>query len=128
MTDARSRYLDRQRRYNTSAKGQARNLRYEARHPERKLRWEPARNMLRNVPGTLPETLPEPPREDDDPWGRLDDRGGVDFNRGNPRSWQCACCDPPRQIYMQALGRINVYRHEADHTRAELYRPGVRPP
>jgi hypothetical protein len=31
-------------KYNLSAKGQARNARYEAKHPERKLRWEPARN------------------------------------------------------------------------------------
>jgi len=32
------------RRYNTSVKGQLRNRRYEEKHPERKLRWEPARN------------------------------------------------------------------------------------
>jgi hypothetical protein len=35
------------RRYNTSRKGQARNRRYEAAHPERKLRWEAARNALK---------------------------------------------------------------------------------
>jgi hypothetical protein len=29
------------RRYNASSKGQARNARYEAKHPERKLRWSP---------------------------------------------------------------------------------------
>jgi hypothetical protein len=29
------------RRYNVSAKGQARNKRYEAKHPERKIRWSP---------------------------------------------------------------------------------------
>jgi hypothetical protein len=39
----RQRYLERQRRYNTSRKGQARNRKYEEAHPERKLRWEPAR-------------------------------------------------------------------------------------
>jgi hypothetical protein len=32
------------RRYNSSAKGQARNKRYEEKHPARRLRWEPARN------------------------------------------------------------------------------------
>jgi hypothetical protein len=29
------------RRYNISAKGQGRNKRYEAKHPERKVRWGP---------------------------------------------------------------------------------------
>jgi hypothetical protein len=33
-------------KYNLSAKGQARNQRYEDKHPERKLRWETARNTL----------------------------------------------------------------------------------
>lgn len=32
---------ERHRRYNRSAKGQARNKRYEAKHPERKQRWSP---------------------------------------------------------------------------------------
>ena len=36
--------LARHRRYNQSPKGQARNRRYEEKRPERKLRWEPARN------------------------------------------------------------------------------------
>lgn len=34
-------------KYNASRKGQLRDLRYESKHPERKLRWEPARNALR---------------------------------------------------------------------------------
>lgn len=34
-------------KYNKSVKGQKRNKRYEAKHPERKLRWEAARNNLR---------------------------------------------------------------------------------
>jgi hypothetical protein len=54
--DARARYLAAQSRYNTSDKGQRRNLRYEAAHPERKLRWEPARNALH-------ATMPPPPAE-----------------------------------------------------------------
>jgi hypothetical protein len=29
------------RRYNASSKGRARNARYEAKHPERKIRWSP---------------------------------------------------------------------------------------
>ena len=70
MTEpARERRLDAHRRYNTSAKGQRRNLRYEARHPERKLRWEPARNALRSGIGPPPDMPmhdgadmpPEPP-------------------------------------------------------------------
>lgn len=44
---SREKRLAAHRRYNMSAKGRARNLRYEAKHPERKLRWEPARNALR---------------------------------------------------------------------------------
>lgn len=51
----RARRLDTHRRYNTSLKGQARNARYEARHPERKLRWEPARNALRSSLGPPPD-------------------------------------------------------------------------
>lgn len=43
MPDPQKR-LDRHRRYNASAKGQARNKRYEAANPHRKLRWEPMRN------------------------------------------------------------------------------------
>jgi hypothetical protein len=39
-------------RYNQSAKGQRRNRRYEDAHPERKLRWENARNAMR--PGGAP--------------------------------------------------------------------------
>lgn len=53
---ARARYLAKHQKYNTSAKGQRRNLRYEDAHPERKLRWEPARNALRSGLGTPPET------------------------------------------------------------------------
>ena len=30
--------------YNASAKGRLRNKRYEEKHPERRVRWEPARN------------------------------------------------------------------------------------
>lgn len=44
--ERRARRLAAHSKYNTSAKGQRRNLRYEAKHPERKLRWEPARNAL----------------------------------------------------------------------------------
>lgn len=39
--------LERHRRYNQSQKGQGRNKRYEDRHPERKTRWETARNAAR---------------------------------------------------------------------------------
>jgi len=42
----REKYLARHRKYNTSAKGQKRNQKYEENHPERKLRWEPARDAL----------------------------------------------------------------------------------
>lgn len=52
---ARGRRLEVHRRYNHSAKGQARDARYEARHPERKLRWEPARNALRSPLGPAPD-------------------------------------------------------------------------
>lgn len=38
---------ERHRRYNASPKGRNRNRRYEARHPERKERWEAARNAIR---------------------------------------------------------------------------------
>lgn len=55
---ARERGLATHRRYNLSAKGQARNRAYEDRHPERKLRWEPARNAARNPNGKRPETDP----------------------------------------------------------------------
>jgi hypothetical protein len=40
---AAERRRERHARYNSSAKGLARNRAYEDRHPERKLRWEPAR-------------------------------------------------------------------------------------
>ena len=56
----RERYLERHRRYNLSSKGQRRNARYEAAHPERKLRWEPARNALRAPLGPPPDApMPE---------------------------------------------------------------------
>lgn len=42
----REKYLARHRKYNTSTKGQKRNQKYEENHPERKLRWEPARDAL----------------------------------------------------------------------------------
>jgi hypothetical protein len=51
---ARERRLATHRRYNLSAKGQARNRAYEAAHPERKLRWEPARNAARSPNGKRP--------------------------------------------------------------------------
>lgn len=38
---------ERHRRYNQSRKGQDRNKRYEQAHPERKVRWEDARNSAR---------------------------------------------------------------------------------
>lgn len=37
--DERQKYLARHARYNGSIKGQARNRRYEEKHPERKQRW-----------------------------------------------------------------------------------------
>ena len=37
----RERYLASQKLYNQSVKGKARNRKYEEKHPERKLRWEP---------------------------------------------------------------------------------------
>ena len=43
----RDKYLDRQKRYNDSRKGKARRDKYEEKHPERKIRWEEARNALR---------------------------------------------------------------------------------
>lgn len=52
---ARKRYLAKHSRYNTSSKGQKRNRRYEDAHPERKLRWEPARNALRSPLGPPPD-------------------------------------------------------------------------
>lgn len=45
----REKLLARHRKYNTSVKGQKRNKRYEDSHPDRKLRWEPARNELRKA-------------------------------------------------------------------------------
>ena len=33
-------------KYNRSAKGQERNRRYEEKHPERSLRWEPLRDLI----------------------------------------------------------------------------------
>lgn len=44
---SREKALERHRRYNGSKKGQARNQRYEQAHPERKTRWEQARNAVR---------------------------------------------------------------------------------
>lgn len=38
---------ERHQRYNRSPKGIARNRRYEAKHPERRERWEAARNAAR---------------------------------------------------------------------------------
>jgi hypothetical protein len=35
-------------KYNASKKGKARDQKYEDAHPERKLRWEPARNAKRS--------------------------------------------------------------------------------
>ena len=49
-TAARRRAIN--EKYNQSAKGQKRNRRYEDAHPERKLRWEKARNAMR--PGGAP--------------------------------------------------------------------------
>jgi hypothetical protein len=44
--DRREKLLDRHRRYNQSAKGQARNRRYEAAKRPGRPRWEPMRNAL----------------------------------------------------------------------------------
>jgi hypothetical protein len=45
--DARERRLETYRKYNQSRKGKKRQKKYEDAHPERKLRWEPARNAMR---------------------------------------------------------------------------------
>lgn len=45
--EARERLLAKHLRYNQSPKGRRRDKRYEDAHPERKLRWETARNALR---------------------------------------------------------------------------------
>jgi hypothetical protein len=45
--DARARRLEAHARYNATDKGRKRNKRYEAKHPERKIRWEAARNALK---------------------------------------------------------------------------------
>lgn len=47
MAENREKALERHRRYNQSRKGQSRNKRYEDSHPERKTRWEQARNAVR---------------------------------------------------------------------------------
>lgn len=47
----REQYLEWHRKYKASRKGQKRNKKYEDAHPERKLRWEPARNELRKNHG-----------------------------------------------------------------------------
>lgn len=53
MTDEerRGRRLASHAKYNASRKGRNRNKRYEDAHPDRKLRWEPARNALRQSEG-----------------------------------------------------------------------------
>ena len=52
MAMTREEYLESQRTYNQSKKGQARYKRYEDAHPERKkARWEPARNVNRDLKG-----------------------------------------------------------------------------
>lgn len=45
--ETREKLLAKHLRYNQSRKGRARDKRYEDAHPERKLRWEAARNALR---------------------------------------------------------------------------------
>jgi hypothetical protein len=62
--DARARRLAKHARYNISIKGQRRNMRYEAKHPERKLRWETARNVLNH--GARPPAAELDP--EGDPW------------------------------------------------------------
>lgn len=57
--DPRARYLAKHTRYNTSSKDQRRNMRYESAHPERRLRWEPARNALNHSNGPPPITAAE---------------------------------------------------------------------
>jgi hypothetical protein len=51
MAKDKAKALERHQRYNQSAKGQARNRRYEDKHPERKVRWETARNSVRPSQG-----------------------------------------------------------------------------
>lgn len=46
-SERRANRLASHEKYNKSKKGIARNKRYEAKHPERQLRWEAARNNLR---------------------------------------------------------------------------------
>lgn len=54
--------LAKHRRYNSSVKGQARNLRYEAKHPERRVRWSPITGReVAAMP--LPEVLPAGPTD-----------------------------------------------------------------
>jgi hypothetical protein len=58
--DARERYLNRQRKYNQSKKGQARYKRYEDAHPERAgNRWEPARNTRQSISTPAADGGPE---------------------------------------------------------------------
>jgi hypothetical protein len=52
--------LAKHRRYNASVKGQRRNARYEAKHPERKVRWSPITGReVAKIP--MPEVLPNGP-------------------------------------------------------------------
>lgn len=64
---AEQRRLNKYRRYNASSKGQARDLRYEARHPERRVRWSPitGRDVARL--GPLAHPFPTDPQEDESP-------------------------------------------------------------
>lgn len=45
--ERRANRLASHQKYNASKKGQARNKRYEEKHPERQGRWEGARNSIR---------------------------------------------------------------------------------
>lgn len=38
--------------------------------------------------------------------------------QGPNRLYHCGCCAPPRQIYYQARGRLELAKHESDHTPA----------
>ena len=46
--ELRERRLATHKKYNNSVKGQKRNKTYEDKHPERKLRWEAARDAKRS--------------------------------------------------------------------------------
>lgn len=61
--EAREKLLAKYGKYNRSKKGQRRNRKYESEHPDRKLRWEAARNETRSdrIGGLAENHLGSPP-------------------------------------------------------------------